>query len=272
MKSTLIISLLVFLASCSSSRLERKIADDSFDSLSDETFLRYNDARLSESKTLVSRCYSGDSEEVLQEYREKFLKKEQNPEYWIHIGNCYFVSNQWSKAEFYYQLALESKKKSIQALAMNNLGLLSFKYEHWERGKDYLKKAMDLAPSSKVPRFNMAQLYIQFGHYKEALDLLNHSAFKSKKDVDVMFSFANIAVYQNDLNTASKWFKEIPASYFKREDIAITYSLFLIKKGLLTQAQSVLAERERSQVPQLTEMSHKIEKILKARLSQQVKE
>jgi uncharacterized protein HemY len=272
MKSTIVIAFLLFLASCASPRLERKIADQSFDSLSDETFLRYNDARLSESKTLVSRCYKGESEKVLKEYREKFLKKDQDSEYWVHIGNCYFVSNQWSKSEFYYQLALDSKKKSIQALAMNNLGLLSFKYEQWERGKEFLQKAMVLAPHSKVPRFNMAQLYIQFGHYKEALDLLNSSMFKGKRDVDVMFSFANIALYQNDLQTAEKWFKEIPVSYLKREDIAITYSLYLIRKGLLAQAQEVLAGRERSQVPQLTEMSAKAEKILKTRLGQQRKE
>lgn len=272
MKTSIVIGFLLFFASCASPRLERKIADQNYDSLSDETYLRYNDARLSESKTLVSRCYKGESEDVLQEYREKFLKKDQDQEYWVHIGNCYFVSNQWSKAEFYYQLALDSKKTGIQALAMNNLALLSFKYEQWERGKDYLQKAMSLAPYSKVPRFNLAQLYIQFGHYKEALDLLNGSVFKGKRDVDVMFSFANIAVYQNDLDTAAKWFREIPESYLKREDIAITYSLYLIKKGLLTQAQQVLAERERSQVPQLTEMSAKIEKNLKARLSHQVKE
>ena len=155
---------------------------------------------------------------------------------------------------------------------MNNLGLLSFKYEQWEKGKEYLLQAMTLAPQAKVPRFNLAQLYIQFGHYNEALEILNSSVFRGKRDVDVMFSFANIALYQNDLKTAEKWFKEIPADYLKREDIAITYSLYLIKKGLLTQAQSVLAERERSQVPQLTEMSSKAEKILKTRLSQQSKE
>lgn len=262
----------VLLASCASPRLERKISQDDLDSLSDETYLRYNDARLSKSQALVSRCYKGETEEVLKEYKEKFLKKDQDPQYWIHIGNCYFVSSQWSKAEFYYQLSSENSKKSVKALAMNNLALLSFKHEQWEKGKEYLLQAMTLAPQAKVPRFNLAQLYIQFGHYNEALEILNSSVFRGKRDVDVMFSFANIALYQNDLKTAEKWFKEIPTSYLKREDIAITYSLYLIKKGLLTQAQTVLAERERSQVPQLTEMSSKAEKILKTRLSQQSKE
>ncbi len=269
---TIYLLLPLILVSCASPRLERKIADQDLDSLSDETFLRYNDARLSSSQSLVARCYQGETEEVLAEYREQFLKKDQDPQYWIHIGNCLFVSSQWSKAEFYYHLSSESNKNSVKALAMNNLALLSFKYEQWEKGKDYLGKAMALAPQAKVPKFNLAQLYIQFGHYKEALDILNHQVFRGKKDIDVMFSFANIALYQNDLKTAEKWFKEIPNDYKKREDIAITYSLYLIKKGLLTEAQTVLAERERSQVPQLTEMSTKAEKMLKTRLSQQKKE
>ncbi len=264
--------LLLTLCSCASQRLDRKISDQDLDALSDETFLRYNDARLASSKTLVSRCYQGETDEVLKEYKEQFLKKDQDPEYWVHIGNCYFVSNQWSKAEFYYHLSQESKKNSVKALAMNNLALLSFKYEQWEKGKDYLQKSIALAPNAKVPHFNLAQLYIQFGHYKEALAILNSPLFRGKRDVDLMFSFANIALYQNDLKTAEKWFKKIPSDYLKREDIAITYSLYLIKKGQLSLASEVLAKRERSQIPQLTEMSKMASKILKTRLSQQQKE
>lgn len=264
--------LLFILVSCSSQRLQRKIAHQDLDGLSDETFLRYNDARLAQSEERVSRCYKGETEVVLKEYRELFLKKDQDPRYWVHIGNCLFVSNQWSKAEFYYYLALDSKKNSTRALAMNNLALLSFKHEQWEKGKTYLLDTIALSPQSKVPRFNLAQLYIQFGHYKEALETLNHQVFKASKDVDVVFSFANIALFQNDLKTAEKWFKEIPKDYMDREDIAITYSLYLIKKGDLTEAKTVLGNRERSNVVELSEMATKVEKILKIRLSQSSKE
>ena len=259
------------IVSCASPRLDRKIAQENLDSLSDETYLRYNDARLSKSDDRVSRCYKGETDQVLKEYRELYLKKDQDPEYWVHIGNCLFVAEQWSKAEFYYHLASDSKKNHVKALAMNNLALLSFKYEQWEKGKDYLQKAVGFAPNAKVPKFNLAQLYIQFGHYKEALDILNHVSFRGKRDVDVMFSFANIALYQNDLKAAEKWFKEVPSDYLRREDIAITYALYLIKKGQLEEAQSVLNERERSNVPELSVMANKTEKILKTRLSQQKK-
>ena len=46
MKTTITIFALIFLAACSSSRIERKIEDIHWDSLADESYLRWGEGRI----------------------------------------------------------------------------------------------------------------------------------------------------------------------------------------------------------------------------------
>jgi Tfp pilus assembly protein PilF len=163
----------------------------------------------------------------------------------------------------------ETKLSTVKSIALNNLGLIHFKYEQWEKGKSYLKQAMDLAPRFKVPRYNMSQLYLQFGLYDRAIEVLSEKAFRGHKDIDVYFSFANAYLYKGDLKKASEYFMMIPEEHFRREDIAATYALFLIKTGKIDKARSVMKARSRSDVPELTAISQKIEKILLQRMKEE---
>lgn len=273
MKTLSLLALLMFLASCSSSRIDRKIEDSSWDSLADESYLRWGEQRLEKianSEHQVIGCYKGDAKETLESFKKNYLTKNQDPYYWLHIGNCYFIQDNWNKAEFYYRMTLEeSKVKTIKSIALNNLGLIHFKYEQWEKGKEYLRESMNLAPKFKVPRYNISQLYLQFGLYDKAIEVLNDSAFKGHKDVDVYFSLANAYLYKGDIKTSARYFKMIPEEQFTREDIAATYALFLIKTGHIEEAQVVMKERDRSGVRELTQISQKIEKMIALRLKKE---
>jgi hypothetical protein len=61
----------------------------------------------------------------------------------------------------------------------------------------------------------------------------------------------------------------IPQDSFRREDIAATYALFLMKEGKVKQAKSVMDKRERSGVLELTAISQKIEKMIALRLKEE---
>jgi tetratricopeptide (TPR) repeat protein len=272
MKIAICLSLLVLLVSCSSQRIDRKIENGAMDSLADESYLRWGGHRLksaSPNDTVVN-CYRGKTKETLELYKREYLTRKDDPYYWPHVGNCYFVEEKWTKAEFFYRQGLEDvKSKTSLSIAHNNLGLIHFKHEQWEKGKEQLRLSMELAPKLKVPRFNLSQLYLQFGHYDKAIETLNHSAFKGKPDIDVNFSLANAYFYKGDLKTASEYFKMIPRDEFKREDIAATYALYLIRTGDLQGAFKVMRERERSGVFELTAISQKIEKILSQRMKEE---
>ncbi len=272
MKTISILALLIFLASCTSSRIDRKINDSSWDTLADETYLRWGESRLSSAGKdhKVIGCYKGETKEVLNQYKKDYLTKEKTQYYWLHIGNCYFVKEAWSKAEFFYQMALEETKSEVEkSIALNNLGLIHFKYEQWEKGRELLKQSMAIAPKFKVPRFNLSQLYLQFGFYDKAIETLNDPLFKSGHDIDVFFSLANAHFFKGDIATAEKYFKEIPSDYFKREDIAATYALYLIKKGDVKGAKAIMDDRSRSGVPEIVAISGKIEKMITEKMKQE---
>jgi tetratricopeptide (TPR) repeat protein len=273
MKTLSIILLLFFLVSCSSGRIDRKIEDSTWDSLADESYLRWGTKRLEangKKKFQVIGCYLGDSAETLESYKKDYLSKNQESYYWLHIGNCFFTQDKWAKAEFYYRLTLEeSKSKTIKSIALNNLGLIYFKYDQWEKGKEFLKESINIAPHFRVPRYNMSQLYLQFGFHDKAIEALNDSVFKDQKDIDVYFSLANAYLFKGDLKTSAQYFSLIPKDQFRREDIAATYALYLIKQGKIREAKSVMDQRERSHVLEMTSISHKIEKIIGLRLKEE---
>lgn len=273
MKTSLLIAGLLILASCSTSRIDRKIDDVTWDSLADESYLRWGETRLQKyanSEHEVVNCYQGKAKDTLEKYKRDFLTKGQTPYYWLHIGNCYFIQESWTKAEFFYRMTLdESKVPTVKSIALNNLGLIHFKYEQWEKGKEFLRQSMALAPSFKVPRYNMSQLYLQFGLYDKSIEVLNGPAFRGHKDIDVYFSLANAYLYKGDLKKSSEYFKMIPDEHFRREDIAATYALYLIKTGDMKGAKEIMYQRDRSGVPELTGISQKIEKILLQRMKEE---
>jgi tetratricopeptide (TPR) repeat protein len=273
MKVFFVSIILMFIVSCSSSRIDRKINDVTWDSLADESYLRWGESRLrkfAKKEHEVVKCYQGEVNETLQQYRKDFITKNQNSLYWLHVGNCYFIQESWSKAEFFYRMTLdETKLTSVKSIALNNLGLIHLKHQQWEKGKEHLRQSISLAPKFKVPRYNISQLYLQFGLYDKAIEVLSDSAFRGHKDIDVYFSLANAWLYKNDVIKASFFFNMIPDEHFRREDIAATYALFLIRTKKLKEANEIMKERVRSDVPELTMISQKIEKILLQRLKEE---
>lgn len=273
MKTFASLLILLVFASCSSSRIDRKISDVSWDSLADESYLRWGENRLekhAKTEHEVVGCYLGEADDTLEGYKKNYLTKNQDPYYWLHIGNCYFIKEKWTKAEFFYRMTMEeTKEKTVKSIALNNLGLIHFKYEQWEKGKSLLQESMSLAPKFRVPRYNISQLYLQFGLYDKAIEMLSDSVFKGQKDIDVYFSLANAYLYKGDLKNSAAYFQMIPRESFVREDIASTYALFLIRQGKVKEAKSVMDKRDRSGVPELTAIAQKIEKILIQRLNKE---
>jgi tetratricopeptide (TPR) repeat protein len=271
----LYLNLLLFLfifVSCSSGRIERKIDDPSWDSLADESYLRWGKNRFSNSdgaQSKIVNCYQNKIDDTLEVYKKNYLHRAKDTLYWLHIGNCYFMNEQWSKAEFFYQLTLEeSKNAQVKLLAQNNLALLYFKYDEWEKGRDLLKDVIKASPGLKVPRYNLAQLYLQFGHFDKAIEILTAPDFRARKDIDIFFSLANAYMFKGDLIKAREYFSLIPDKYFLREDIASTYALYLLQTGKFKEAKKIMDSRDRSGIKELGHITNKIEQALEYKLKE----
>jgi hypothetical protein len=72
MKTIAVTLALLFLASCSTSRIDRKIEDVTWDSLADESYLRWGENRLDQANPehKVVNCYKGEAKETLEQYKK----------------------------------------------------------------------------------------------------------------------------------------------------------------------------------------------------------
>jgi tetratricopeptide (TPR) repeat protein len=257
---------LLLALSCASAPKDKK-AEITMDSVSLEAMNSWQEERLARGQDeLLMGCFQGKQKETLATYRQQFEKQESRPYYWLNIGNCYYLSQDEQKAEFFYQLSVENRSQpEVRAMSHNNLGLIALRNNQWEEGRFHLKKAIELYPKLKEAKINLAQLYLQFGHYDEAITLLKNDV--SQNDAEINFSLANGHLFKGDLSTARLFFSKIPSEEFKREDFAITYSLFLMKSGDLARARKILATRRPSSIPQLKKISADLEALIERRMN-----
>lgn len=235
MKSLLLL-LPILVISCSSKQdsyqitSRAKVSQADMDAFSNESYQRWSKERLSQSKELVTSCHQGKVKETLEKYKSEFSSNHENPLYWIHIANCYYLGNRLTKADFYYRLALEkSKHPGVKALSYNNLAVIAFDWGQWEKGKDFLDLAVRNAPASKSTKYNLAQYYSEIGYHEKVISLLTDPVFKSHKDAEINFKLAQAFLDQGDFSRAQELFEKIPSDKRKREDIASFQALLFIK-------------------------------------------
>ena len=266
MKSpSFLLALFLFIA-CSSQKRLNKIADSDWDSMSQESFVRWDSKRLAsfdQKDQLIQGCYKGDIEQSLQEYKKRFLKKDEQPYYWLHIGNCYYLKSDLKKAAFYYRLMLEdAKDPTLKALTNNNLAVIALQNRRWDQARELLKLSAKNHPDLKVPQFNLALLYLQFGHQDRAIAILEGKSFKGFKDIDVYHVLAHAYLYKGNLQKAESYLKLIPQELANREDIAVTHSLYLIRKGEFKNAGKVIKSRTPAGIPEAEFAAKEIESII----------
>ena len=264
------LSLLTFLVSCATKKdLSTKISDLSWDGFSDESYARWDEQRLAKtlsSDKTISKCHLGKTSEALKDYRQQYLTKDKNPFYWLHIGNCFSLQQNFNQAEFFYRLTIEETKfSSVQALAQNNLGDIYLKYAQWEKARDAFKKAIELNPKARVPKFNLAQVYLQFGQTNKALRLLQDDSFKKIQDIGLFHSLALAWLAKGNISKADEYIKKIPEQFHSRDDIALTATLYHLKKGEFKEAETFLKNRTQASNPESNQIAKRIEALLEKR-------
>ena len=257
------------LVSCTGKHIKREIKDPSWDAFSSESLIRMDDKRLKKALTFKENagCYQGEIEKTLNKFKDTYAQK-RNDSYWLDIGTCYFLNDEYEKAEFYYRQALsESKNNSLKAVILNNLGLVYVNFGLWDKAHDLFNQSISLETSFRVPRFNLALLYLQFGLFDKTISLLSSNSFQGLHDVDIYLNLASAYLFKGDFVKADEFFKLIPRESFKREDVAAVYSLLLFEKGNTLEAAKVLDQREKSNAASFNLMTKKIEKLIALKLN-----
>src|SRR5690606_8552678 len=161
---------LIFLYSCSHGpAMNRTIPVASWDALKEESVIRWDQQRLSTLTSSNALCYQGEVKKGLDSLKKSFYERRRNSNYCIEVGNCYFQSNKFYQAKFYYQPALnETKNNKVKGMAYNYLGIIALEQKNWSIAQELFLHSSKQDGSLKVPRYNLALLYLDFNLIDQA--------------------------------------------------------------------------------------------------------
>lgn len=245
------------MTSCATKRRKFVITNHINDGLRHESLYRYGNSRLlspSNNATMTSDirielrlCHQGNFQQAHDRFLQTFEQRREEPEYWSEIGTCYYLQEEYTKAKFYYQLALGQQSSPIfQSKVLNNLGLIYLRLSKFDEAKEHFQQSQQLNPKALTPKFNLAQIFLYFGHYKNAEKLLTHLYQRESKDIDFIYLLGHTKLMQYKYKEAKKYFDLIPANYLSRQDIANNIAMLHLKLGNYKKAKETLDHSEKT--------------------------
>lgn len=271
MKKFILLTLASLLISCGTSKINNT-QESSSDTFSDETFMRYGHARLkiiNSNDLLVNslvQCYRGNFNKGLKTLQSSLIENRENPKYWLYIGNCYQMYGNSFKANHFYDYAM-SGPNQIKAAIFNNRALLAMKAHNYEDAQNLLQKSIKLSSINKVPKFNLAQLYIKFNQTTKARNLIKSYLTQSTNDADLIFSMMSIELADGNLKEALKWSKKFNQRDLKREDVSLFRSLLYVELEDYKKAKEALGKQRPTVIKEIIQAS----RILNSKIDQELK-
>ncbi len=270
--------LVAHLSSCSTEFVRSYTKDSKKNVLLRESMLRYDDKQLKSvagngkgMKALAAKCHLQNYEEALTEFKKGLKKNEKNPEYWNHIGNCYFLKGESAKAAFYYDLSIETSAslKRPYAPAHNNRGVLYFKKRFYQEALDSFRSASSLAPQLLTPRFNLAHIYLKFGLLSKAHAEIRRLKAANSEDTDLLFLMGSLALVENRIKDAIAYFERIDSKHRDRQDISNHYALALYLAGNYEKAKDVMSDQKKIDIHHLNVMGRQLRELIDNKLRSQ---
>ena len=128
----------------------------------------------------------------MRKLQKKALKSIGDNNYWNQVGICHFLSKNYSKAFFYFEMALKKASKKASASIYNNMGVAHLNLKHYRRALHLFQKATGANPNSLIPKLNMAHLYINFNQHYKAKKILKALQRRHKKNTDIKRALATV--------------------------------------------------------------------------------
>ncbi len=258
----IIILSLMLLTACSTQSVFYKAEGKNKNFAYKESFLKYNEDELNEIASNgngLAHCYLNDSRKGLRIIKDEF-KVNYSAEYLNKIATCYMLSKNYSKALFYFQISLG--KDSKNAKTYNNIGVLNAKLGHYYQAMSYFKKARELSPTAKVPKYNLATIFIKHAQYDSALQQLRDIYRDSNQDLDIIAAMGTAYLLKGDFRLAKHYFTKISSNRSSWSDIAFYKAQILIHEGKYKEAQKVVENARSIASEDLDELKDSLEQII----------
>jgi tetratricopeptide (TPR) repeat protein len=258
------------LVSCAHNKGIKNIDEIALDGLRFESLNRYsfnNLKNVNKSKINIASCHKGDYNKATESFKSTLDNNQNNPVYWNQLATCYLLKDKLSQAKFYFDLALKtSKTKKIKTLIYNNIGVYFMKLKMYQEALASFSTANKYSKKYLTPKYNMAQIYLKFGHYNKAKPILIKLLQKENKDIDFLNSLAHLNLMTGKYKQANQLYSRIPVKYITRDDISTNYAMSLYMLGNYKKALAILkASRMEQPFYELSQnnLISKIENVLK---------
>lgn len=211
--------------------------------LKDESLFRLNQFDGSiESKDIITKiiknCYEGDYDDAFEIVSREHDRYRNNPAFWNQVGTCYLLKGNKRKALLFYNKSLEFAPSYGPAL--NNIGVMYRKSGDDQKAEVAFARAIKSSNFSKTPRFNLGQLYLDYGLFKDAIG--QFKVLESSKDVDVYAGLGTAYLMAGDGKRSVNYFKRISSDYYERPYIGINAALAFFKVGQKEKARDILGD------------------------------
>ena len=151
-------------------------------------------------------CIIGKFSKGMKIYRQR-LSEKATADSWNGLGNCYFRAGKTRVALLNYLKALSINSKHGPSL--NNLGVAWLILGDKAKALTHFKKSLRLSKFSKVPRWNLARLYLRHRHFWSANKHFKSLYKLNKSDVSVLEGLAFSSHGKGSLKDAGKYYKKL---------------------------------------------------------------
>ena len=137
-----------------------------------------------ENKELLNYLHDKGKVKNCFKHKDEVWSRKNQSAYWNEVGVCHFLSGDYNKAIFCFDMSLKRAGKKSSVKALNNLGVINLHFKRYRRAHSFLVKAIQTDAHDLMANLNLAQLYMSFGRYGSADKILKrlkgrHSGNKS---------------------------------------------------------------------------------------------
>lgn len=187
---------------------------------------------------IANLCYQKKFKQAFVEVRKVNRKYINNPILWNQVGTCYLLDNDRRKALLFYNKSLGIK--SNYAPALNNLGVMYFREGDHSRALVAFKKAIKSGSFNTVPRMNLAYLFLTYGLYDDAIELVEGLSKVNTKDVDVSNILGTAYLMKNDIKKSVSYFSKIDSDFLEQANYGVNAALASHLGGNTDQAVDII--------------------------------
>lgn len=209
---------------------------------------------------IATLCYEKKFDQafkLVKFYNKQYLK---NPIFWNQVGTCYLLKGERRKALLFYNKSLSHK--SNYAPALNNLGVMYFTEGDYSRALVAFEKAKESKTFSRTPRFNLANLKLNFGLYEGAIEELKVLHNLSSTDVDVNNMLGTAYLMSNNPKEARRYFIRIPDSEKEHAKFGINAALAEYNLGNKEAAEDIFEDINEKNLGAWKEYYEEIKKVI----------